>query len=102
MRAVSIFVFAVMMFGAMPAKAQFAAQMDAAYLATLKAVMDYKINDEEHLREVNQLREDVRFNQKLEKMLGQLDNSRTGKSYKNKQILDILEKAGKDIYRILQ
>ena len=57
--------------------AQYAADKDAVYLATVKAVADYKINDEETLAGVNRLRQDSNFNKKLYEMLQKLDNSRT-------------------------
>lgn len=82
------------------AEAQMSASKDAQYLATIKAVADFKINDEENLREIERLRENKRFNQKLQKMLDQLDNKRT-KNSKNKRVLQILEEAGKEIYNIL-
>lgn len=83
------------------AAAQYASQMDAAYLATIKAVADYKINDEENLKQVNELRENEKFNKKLAKMLEQLNNKRT-KTGKNRQVYQILQKAGKEIYDILK
>jgi curli biogenesis system outer membrane secretion channel CsgG len=83
------------------AQAQYASQMDAAYLATVKAVADYKINDEETLQEVNQLREDEKFNQKLSQMLSKLNNDRT-KTGKNRRVYEILKQAGKEIYNTLK
>lgn len=83
-----------------PADAQFTAQNDAKYLATLKAVVNYKINDEEHLKDVESLRQNQRFNQQLQRMLNKLDNRRT-KNSTNRQVLQILEKAGEDIYKLL-
>lgn len=83
------------------AAAQYASQMDAAYLATIKAVADYKINDEENLKQVNELRENEQFNKKLAKMLEQLNNKRT-KTGKNRQVYQILQRAGKEIYDILK
>lgn len=77
--------------------AQFAADKDAAYLATLKAVADFKINDEEELENVNRLRQDQQFNRKLYQMVQKLSNSRN-KDSKNQRVLRILKKAGKDIY----
>lgn len=84
-----------------PARAQYSSQMDAAYLATLKAVADYKINDEENLDEVEELRQDERFNKKLRKMLNKLDN-RKSKNSENKRVYEILKKAGRDIYNELK
>lgn len=83
------------------ATAQYAAQMDAAYLATIKAVADYKIDDEENLKQMNELRENEKFNKKLRSMLDQLSNKRT-KTGKNRQVYQILQRAGKEIYDILK
>lgn len=85
---------------AFPAQAQFSAQQDAQYIATLKAVVNYKIDDEENLRDVESLRENKRFNQKLARMLDKLQNTRT-KNSTNRRVYDILLKAGRDIYREL-
>lgn len=84
-----------------PAQAQYASQKDAAYLATLKAVTDYKINDEENLDDVEELRQDEKFNKKLRKMLNKLDN-RKSKNSENKRVYEILKKAGRDIYNELK
>ena len=84
----------------LPASAQFSAQNEAKYLATLKAVVNYKINDEESLKGVESLRENQRFNQQLQRMLNKLQNSRT-KNSTNKRVYDILIKAGKQIYNEL-
>ena len=47
------------------AKAQYSSQKDAVYMATIKAVADYKINDEENLKNVEDLRQNKRFLQEL-------------------------------------
>ncbi len=91
-----LFFFLVVIF-AHPVGAQYAAQKEAAYIATLKAVTDYKINDEENLANMQKLREDAKFNQKLQRMLDKLNNSRT-KTGKNRRVYEILKRAGKDIY----
>ena len=78
----------------------FAAKEDAENLAVLKAVVNYKIDDDEHIKDIESLRQDERFNRRLRKMLDKLSNSRT-KNSTNKKVLDILEKAGKDIKRLL-
>ncbi len=83
--------------GCIPAQAQYSSQKEAAYIATLKAVADYKINDEENLKDVEKLRQDERFNKKLQKMLDQLSNKRS-KDGKNRRIYNILQRAGKEIY----
>lgn len=80
--------------------AQYAAQKEAAYMATLKAVTDYKINDEDNLRNVEDLRENERFKRDLMKMLSKLSNSHT-KNSTNIRVYKILLKAGKDIYNEL-
>ena len=82
------------------AKAQLAAQKDAAYFATLKAVTDFKINDEENAKELASLRENAKFNKKLANMMKKLSNNRN-KDSKNSKIYKILLKAGKDIYNEL-
>lgn len=83
------------------AKAQFTSQNDAAYLATIKAVSDYKIDDEEDVKNVEKLRQDERFNKKLAKMLAKLSNNRN-KDAKNRRVYNILKRAGKEIYDELQ
>ena len=84
----------------LPASAQFAAQNEAKYIATLKAVVNYKIDDEENLSAVESLRENKSFNQKLQRMLNKLQNTRT-KNSTNRKVYNILLKAGKDIYNEL-
>ena len=96
MRLMLVTVFLVCI-NALPAMAQFAAQKDAAYLATLKAVTDYKLNDEEIVQDMEKLRQNEKFNQDLYKMLAKLTNSRT-KTGKNRRIYQILQRAGKEIY----
>lgn len=83
-----------------PAQAQYSAQNDAKYMATLKAVANYKIDDEENLAGVEALRQNKVFNEKLQKMLNKLSNKRT-KDTTNRKVLQILEQAGKDIYNLL-
>ena len=85
---------------AAPASAQFAAQNDAKYIATLKAVTNYKIDDEENINAVESLRENQAFNRKLQRMMSKLQNSRT-KNSTNRKVYNILLKAGKDIYNEL-
>lgn len=92
--------FVLGLFLALPASAQYAAQNDAKYLATLKAVTNYKIDDEESLSAVESLRENQRFNRQLSRMLDKLQNTRT-KNSTNKKVYNILLKAGKDIYNEL-
>lgn len=83
------------------AEAQYTSQNDAAYLATIKAVSDYKIDDEEDAKNVEKLRQDERFNRKLSKMLAKLSNNRN-KDAKNRRVYNILKRAGKEIYDELQ
>lgn len=82
------------------AHAQYAAQKDAAYIATLKAVVNYKIDDEENLAKIEKLRENERFNRDLVKMLDKLSNKKT-KNALNSRVYKILIQAGKDIYNEL-
>lgn len=82
------------------AQAQMAASKDAQYLATIKAVANYKVDDEETARDMEKLRQNKRFNDKLQKMMDKLSNNRT-KDSKNKKVLQILEDAGKEIYNTL-
>ena len=85
---------------ASPAFAQYTAQKEAQYIATLKAVVNYKINDEEIIKDIESLRQNKAFNQKLQRMLNKLQNTRT-KNNTNTRVQQILEKAGQDIYRLL-
>lgn len=82
------------------AKAQYAAQNDAMYLATLKSVINYKIDDEENLKNVEALRSNQYFLQDLSKMMAKLSNRRTKNSV-NSKVYKILINAGKDIYKEL-
>jgi len=93
-------VMAVTVLAAGDVNAQYSASKDAQYLAVIKAVANVKINDEENLRQVEKLRESEAFNRKLQKMLDKLDNSRN-KDGTNRKVLQILERAGKDIYNLL-
>ena len=89
-----------MFLGALPAQAQYAAQQDAEYIATLKAVVNYKIDDEENLKDIESLRENQVFARKLTRMMNKLQNTRS-KNSTNRRIYNILLKAGRDIYREL-
>ncbi len=89
-----------MLFYCMPAQAQYSAQKDAQYIATLKAVVNQKINDEEIIKDIESLRQNKNFNEKLQKMLDKLSNRRT-KNTTNRRVLQILERAGEDIYKLL-
>jgi len=75
-------------------------QMDAVYLATLKAVLDYKMKDDENLENLQKLREDPQFNQKLQKMLDKLNNNKH-KTGTNKRVYELLKTNGKKIYNEL-
>ena len=80
--------------------AQYSAQKEAMYMATLKAVTDYKMGDEENLKDLDQLRENQRFNKELYKMIEKLSNRRT-KNSTNTKVYNILLKAGKELYNEL-
>ena len=83
-----------------PAHALYSTQKNAAYIAILKAVTDFKINDEENLKQIEELRENKKFNNDLRKMLDKLSNQKN-KDSANAKIYNILLKAGKDIYNEL-
>ena len=85
---------------ATPVQAQYSASRDAQYIATLKAVVNYKIDDEEISKDIQRLRENSHFLEKLQKKLDKLDNRRT-KNSTNRKVMKILEKAGEDISKIL-
>lgn len=100
MRLLSFMLAFAVVLSAGNASAQFSAQKDAQYIATLKAVVNYKIDDEENLRDIERLRQNKSFNTKLQRMLDKLQNTRT-KNSTNRKVLQILEKAGEDIYKLL-
>lgn len=89
-----------MFLGSVPVQAQYSAQQDAEYIATLKAVVNYKIDDEENLKDIENLRENQAFTRKLTRMMNKLQNTRT-KNSANRRVYNILLKAGRDIYREL-
>ncbi len=101
MRLTTLMIFFGLVIFSTGAQAQYSSTKNAQYLATIKAVANYKINDEEEFRNVEKLRQDARFNEKLQTMLNKLQNSKT-KNSDNKRILKILEDAGKEIYDILK
>ena len=73
----------------------------AKYLATLQVVSKHKMNDASVVDDVSKLREYERFQQELAKMVSKLDNSRPNEA-KNRKIMKILERAGKEIYNELR
>lgn len=85
---------------AVPVQAQYSASKDAQNIATLKAVVNYKIDDEEILDDVQNLRENRSFMVKLQRKLDKLDNRRT-KDSRNRKVMKILKKAGEDISKAL-
>ena len=88
-------------FFAFEARAQFAAQNDARHMATLRAVVEYKINDEEIANDVESLRENQWFLRDLQRRLDRLQNTRS-KNAVNRRVYNILIQAGRDIDRALQ
>lgn len=83
-----------------PVQAQYSASKKAQYVATLKAVTNYKIEDEEISKDIEKLRQNQVFIENLQKKLDKLSNRRT-KNSTNRKVLKILEKAGEDIYKLL-
>lgn len=100
MKILGLLVIAGCLLSATASMAQYSSQNDAKYIATLKAVVNYKIDDQENIKAVEALRQNRQFAQKLQRMLDKLNNERT-KDAKNRQVLKILEKAGEDIYKVL-
>lgn len=82
---------------ALSSYAQTASLNKAKYVAVLKVITDHKMNDAELKSDVDKLREYDRFQQDLRKMMAKLDNSRPSEA-KNRRIMRILERAGKEIY----
>lgn len=83
------------------ADAQMAALNEAKYVTTLKVVVDHKMKDADIVDDVAKLREHKKFKQDLASMLKKLDNSRPNEA-KNRRIMKILERAGKEIYNELR
>lgn len=93
-------ILAVATLAAGDVNAQYSASKEAQYLAIVKAVADYKIDDEEHLKKMERLRENEKFNRDLYMMIQKLDNSRS-KDATNRKVLQILENAGKQLQELL-
>lgn len=100
MKKLALYLTVLMLGFAGTAEAQMAATRDAQYIAVLRAVVNYKIDDEENIRNIERLRDDRRFNEKVQKMLDKLSNNRS-KNTTNRKVLQILEQAGKDLYNLL-
>lgn len=83
------------------ADAQMTALNEAKYITTLKVVVDHKMKDADIVDDVAQLREHQKFRKDLAKMLKKLDNSRPNEA-KNRKIMKILERTGKEIYNELK
>ena len=83
-----------------PSQAQFSASKDAQHVATLKAVVNYKIDDENIEKDIEKLRENRMFMERLQRMLNKLDNRRSQDST-NRKVMKILEDAGEELYKLL-
>ena len=94
-------ILAVATLAAGDVNAQYSASKEAQYLAIVKAVADFKIDDEEHLRKMEKLRENEKFNRDLYSMIQKLNNSRR-KDSTNRKVLQILENAGKQLQDLLE
>ena len=90
----------VMLLSAMPAYAQMSSLTRAKYIATLKVVANYKMDDQDITRDMDKLRESEKFKKDLEKMVSKLNNKRSNAL--DRRIMKILEQAGKDIYNELK
>ena len=90
-------VFLFLLLFTVSAQAQNAALNKAKYVTVLKVITDHKMNDAELKPDVDKLREYDRFEKDLRKMMAKLDNSRPNEA-KNRRIMRILERTGKEIY----
>ena len=79
------------------AKAQSATLNKAKYLATIKVISEHKMDDADIEKDMDKLRSNKKFKQILNKMVEKLDNTRPNEA-KNRRIMQILERAGKEIY----
>ncbi len=93
----NIFLVLFLVLLSVSAYAQSAALNKAKYVTVLKVITDHKMQDEELEPDVEKLRESERFKKELVKMIGKLDNSRPSEA-KNRRIMRILERTGKQIY----
>lgn len=100
MRKICFFVVLFSVFCVGTANAQYASQKDASYVIIAKIMADHKMNDEEYVNDIAALRENQRFNNKLQKMLEATSNSKN-KDAKSKKVDTILRKAGEDIEKAL-
>ena len=82
------------------AMAQSATLNKAKYVATLKVVAEHKLNDDDLTKDLAKLRQSKKFKQDLNKMVEKLDNSRPSEA-KNRKVMQILERAGREIYNEL-
>lgn len=90
-----------MCFMTFSAQAQMAALNKAKYIATLKVVVNHKMNDADIVDDMEKLRQSARFKKDLEKIIGKLDNSKPNEAT-NRRIMRILEQAGREIYNELK
>lgn len=74
---------------------------EAKYLATLQVISKHKLNDASIVDDVDKLRTYEKFEKELSKMVNKLDNSRPNDG-KNRKIMRILERAGREIYNELK
>lgn len=94
------FCLLVMLLSAMPAYAQMSSLTKAKYIATLKVVANYKMDDQDITKDLDKLRESERFKKDLEKMVSKLNNKKSNAL--DRRVMKILEQAGKDIYNELK
>lgn len=82
------------------AHAQMNSQKEAAYMATLYAVLNQKMMDSDIQKDLESLRQNERFVRNLQKKIDKLTNGKNSTS-KDSQVRKILEQAGKDIDNLL-
>lgn len=100
MKKACLFVFVLSLLMTSSAEAQFAAQRDASHMIIVRVISEAKMEDQEFIRDIEDLRENQQFNRRLERMLGQISNERT-KNARNREVVRILQQAGRDIERAL-
>lgn len=97
MKKVFVFVFCFVLGAASGAMAQTASLNKAKYVTVLKVIAEHKMDDQELVADIDKLRQYDKFKKELVKMMNKLDNSKPNE-IKNRKIIKILERAGKEIY----
>lgn len=97
MKKVFVLVFCFVLGAASCAMAQTSSLNKAKYVTVLKVIAEHKMGDQDLAADVDKLRKYDKFKKELVKMMNELDNSKPNE-VKNRKIIKILERAGKEIY----